>query len=62
MIYKLNFQNTGYIEDGVLTINTVKNELGYPDGTVITIDKLDDFGNVVARKQIDIVDLIKECV
>ena len=62
MIYKLNFQNTGYIENGVLTVNTVKNECGYPDGTVITISKLDDFGNVVARKEIDIVDLVKECV
>lgn len=62
MIYKLNFQNTGYIEDGILTVNTVKNEFGYPDGTVITISKLDDFGNVVARKEIDIADLIKECV
>lgn len=56
MIYKLNFMNTGYIEDGVLTIDTNKS---IPDGTVITISKLDDFGNVVARKQIDIVDLIK---
>lgn len=56
MIYKLNFVNTGYIEDGVLTIDTNKS---IPDGTVITISKLDDFGNVVAHKQIDIVDLVK---
>ena len=60
MTYKLDFQNTGYIENGVLTVDTVKNELGYPDSTIITISKLDDFGNVVARKEIDIVDLIKE--
>lgn len=59
MTYKLDFQNTGYIENGVLTINTVKNECGYPDGTVITISKLDDFGNIVASKQIDIIDLLR---
>lgn len=58
MIYKLDFQNTGYIENGVLTVNTVKNECGFPDSTVITISRLDDFGNVVASKQIDIIDLI----
>lgn len=57
MIYKLNFQNTGYIEDGVLTMDLNRSD---PDGTVITVSKLDDFGNEVARKQIDVVDLIKE--
>lgn len=60
MKYVLDFNNTGFIDDGVLTINTVKNELGYPDGTRIVVSKYDENNKLIARKEIDVEDLLKE--
>ena len=60
MVYKIDFTNTGFIEDGVLTIDTVKNEQGYPDGTSFSVCKYDDNGKLLQRKTVDIEDLFEE--
>jgi hypothetical protein len=57
MKYVLDFNNTGFITDGFLTINTEKNELGYPDGTRIVVSKYDENEKLIAQKEIDVEDL-----
>ena len=57
MKYVLDFNNTGFIVDGFLTINTEKNELGYPDGTRIVVSKYDENEKLIAQKEIDVEDL-----
>lgn len=57
MKYVLDFNDTGFIDDGILTINTKKNELGYPDRTIIAVSKYDENNKLIARKEIDVEDL-----
>ncbi len=54
MTYKVNFQNTGYIEDGILTIIPSEN-----DGTMIEIKKFDENKKLIARAVLDVVDIFK---
>ena len=53
--YRVDFTNTGYIEDGVLTIIPDKN-----DGTEFTFEALDEHNNVIAVKKLDATDIVKD--
>ena len=50
MKYFVNFCNTGYIEDGILTIDP-SNGI---DGTEIRIEKKDETGKVLASAVLDV--------
>ena len=53
----VDMTNTGYMEDGTLHINTVKNEMGYPDGTEFTITAYDFEGKKIGTKKFDFLNL-----
>lgn len=53
MRFSVDFTNTGYIDDGILSIDTVENELGSPDGTQFSITAYDDEGNKLGVKKFD---------
>ncbi len=52
--YKVNFQNTGYIEDGILTIKPDEQ-----DGTEIVIEKYEDNAGFLSRKVIDVEEFLR---
>ena len=57
MRFSVDFTNTSYIDDGILSIDTVENELGSPDGTQFSITAYDDEGNRLGVKKFDFEEL-----
>ena len=55
MKYVIDFTNTGFIEDGVLSIDTTKKVSGCCiDGTEITASKYDDDGKLIQAVKFDV--------